>query len=107
MIAYGPWARRAKTEDWRDAFPDFTRDVEAGVLGEKGFGRRTVEFCDRSSKRFEGVCDQGYKGHIFDAVAICYNPCSPRESFELIWTKVCAIHASFAMLENKRIPPAS
>ena len=99
MIAHGPWALHAKTEDWRDAFPDFTRGVGAGVLGETAHGRQVVGFCDRSSKRFEGVCDRGYKDHIFDAVAICYDPCSTRASFDLMWTKVCPVHASsFVML---------
>lgn len=50
MIPSGPWAFRTKMEDRKDALPDFTRDIGAGV-----FGKTLVH-------------------------AICYNPCSPRES---------------------------
>lgn len=97
MIPYGPWSLLANTGDWKAAFPDFTRGVEASVLGETAYELQKVGFCDRSRKRFEGVRDRGYKDHIFDAVAICYNPCSPRESFELTWTKVCPVYASIVM----------
>ena len=31
------WALQAKTEDWRDAFPDLTKGVEANVLDETAY----------------------------------------------------------------------
>jgi hypothetical protein len=100
MIDYGPWALRATTKDWRDQYPDFTRGVEASALGEAAYARHKVGFCDRSLNRFAGQHDRGYKDHIFHAAAICYNPCSPRESFELTWTKVCLVYAPFVMPQN-------
>ena len=98
MIPSGPWAFRTNLRDWKDALPDFTRDVGAGVFGKTAHANQKVGFCDRSRRNFEVLRDRGYSDHIFDAVAICYNPCSPRESFELTWTKVCPVHSSFVML---------
>jgi hypothetical protein len=75
---------------------DLQTSVEARVLGKTVNEREAVGFCDRS-----GISEgYQYKDHIFDAVAICYNPCSPRESFELTWTKVCLIYASFVLPQN-------
>jgi len=94
MIPYGNWALRATTTDWRDAYPDFTRGVDASVLGKPAYERQKVGFCDRSPTHYETRRDRGYKDHIFEAVGICYDPCSPRESFELTWTKVCPVRSA-------------
>ena len=48
-----------------------------------------VGLYNRSLEKFEGDPQGRYNGHTFDAVAICYDPCSSRKRFELVWTKVC------------------
>ena len=78
----------------------FTRSVEASVFGKVAHRSQEVRLVDRSSECFEGKRAREYEERIFDAVAICYNPCSPRETFELTWTKVCLIYAPFLMPQN-------
>jgi len=47
----------------------------------------TVGFHDRSLNDYDGNPKGRYSGCTFDTVAICYDPCSPQETFELLWTK--------------------
>jgi hypothetical protein len=47
-----------------------------------------VEFHDRTLNMNYEATQTSYNGGNFDAVAICYDPCSPRTSLELVWTKV-------------------
>ena len=82
-MAYEDRALEATTWEWKYVYPDFIKIVEANVLDEAACGCQKVGFCDRSPKSFKG-CDRGYKDYIFNAVAICYDPCSPRESFKLM-----------------------
>jgi hypothetical protein len=91
--------------DSRDEFEYFTLHLNSDMLKDvddvhtKGEGgedeqepRRvwTVGFYDHSLMGLEADPLRWYRRHIFDAVAICYDPCSPRESFKLVWTKVCS-----------------
>jgi hypothetical protein len=46
---------------------------------------RTLNSFDQDPQRRYGRDSRGE----FDAVVICYDPRSQRQSFELVWTKVC------------------
>jgi hypothetical protein len=58
------------------------KDKESECWCKVGFYKRTldVDYEDTQAR---------YNGGNFGAVAICYDPNSPRMSFELVWTKVC------------------
>jgi hypothetical protein len=61
-----------------------------------------VGFYDHSLMKFEDPLRR-YRGPTFDAVAICYDPCSPRESFKLVWTKVRSLMAALKQLVTHSI----
>src|SRR5260221_11011316 len=93
-----------RSSDWRDEYQYFAVNLSLDALKQVddartwrkilGWSREgwdedeepqntrmaKVGFYDRSLKEFEGDPKRRYKSHTFDAVAICYDPCSPRES---------------------------
>jgi hypothetical protein len=62
---------------------DWVRRIVPG-----GDWRVAFEFCHRTLNSSDGDPQTRYGGANFDLVVICYDPQSPRESFELVWTKV-------------------
>jgi hypothetical protein len=71
-----------------------TDDVWYGVILESnGYDWKVkVQIVHRTLNSFDGDPQTRYDRDElgeFDAVVICYDPRSPRKSFELVWTKVC------------------
>jgi hypothetical protein len=58
------------------------KDKESESWCNVGFHNRTLDV------NYEATQTSSIAGN-FDAVAICYDPHSPRTRFELVWTKVC------------------
>jgi hypothetical protein len=72
--------RRSKRSLW--GVKKWGKDKESECWCKVGFYKRTLEL------NYEDT-QARYNGGNFGAVAICYDPNSPRMSFELVWTKVC------------------
>jgi hypothetical protein len=72
--------RRSKRSLW--GVKKSGKDDESVSWHEVGFYNRTIDV------NYEAT-QARYNGGNFGAVAICYDPNSPRGSFELVWTKAC------------------
>jgi hypothetical protein len=91
VVCHGVYLKRNAME-WVKRVVSRSHFWGSGKKGREkksGFWSATVWFRDRTHNFFDGNPQIRYGGPGFDSVVICYDPRSPRKSFELVWTKVC------------------